>query len=168
MKNIFALLLVPVVLTGCASTYNMEVLKSPSGKLQRTHSVAIQTPSNGSFGGQSYSGSGKMTAGAFKSGFSKYSSDVKSVSDGKTRSDYAGLKKMYYVEPKILHWEERATEWSGKRDKIEIKVNVYDTSSMNNVSSVVFTGKSKWLTLGGDHPQELLPKPIEDYLKTLY
>ncbi|RKX35965.1 MAG: DUF4823 domain-containing protein, partial [Verrucomicrobia bacterium] len=155
-------------LTGCTSTYNMKVLKSPSGKLQRTHSVAIKTPQNGHFGGQSYSESGKMTADAFNSGFSKYSSDVKLVPAGKTRSDYAGLKKMYYVEPEILHWEERATEWSGKPDRIEIKVNVYETSSMNTVSSVVFTGKSKWMSLGGDHPQELLPKPIEDYLKSVY
>ncbi len=168
MKNVFALLLVPVVMTGCTSTYNMEVLKSPSGKLQRTHSVAIKTPSNGSFEGQSYSGSGRMTADAFKAGFSRYSSDAKLVSTGETRGDYAGLQKVYYVEPEILHWEERATEWSGKPDRIEIKVNVYETSSMNTVSSVVFTGKSKWASLGGDHPQELLPKPIEDYLKTLY
>ena len=168
MKKIFALLLIPIVMTGCTSTYNMEVLKSPDSKLLRTHSVAIQTPSNGSFGEQSYAGSGKMTADAFRSGFLRYSSDVKTVPTGKTKSNFSNSSNTYYVEPEILHWEERATEWSGRRDKIEIKVNVYDTRSMNTVSSVIFTGKSKWATFGGDHPQELLPTPIENYLKTLY
>ncbi len=35
-------------------------------------------------------------------------------------------KHGYYVKPEILHWEERATEWSGRSDRIEIQLIIYD------------------------------------------
>ena len=168
MKKSLLFMLLPITLVGCTSTYHMDVLKAPSEKLQRSYSVSVQTPQNGSFGPEMYASSGRMTADAFKSKFSRYSSEVTVVPAGKTKDNFSGLSNTYYVEPEILHWEDRATEWSGKRDKIEIKVNIYDAASMNTVSSVIFTGKSKWMTFGGDHPQELLPKPVDDYLKTLY
>jgi hypothetical protein len=107
-----------------------------------------------------------MTADALKTEFLRYSQSVKVVPGGKKRTDYSSAG--YYVQPKILHWEERATEWSGKPDKIRVKVDVYDAETQSYQSSVIFSGKSKWFTFGGDHPQDLLPKPIQDYLKTLY
>ena len=168
MKNIIALLLVPLAITGCTSTYKMEVLKSPAGKLQRSYSVIIKPPQNGRYSGTSYAGSGRMTANAFKNGFLEYASDVKLVSEKHSLNDFSNLKNIYYVEPQILHWEERATEWSGKPDRIEVKVNLYETDSKDHLSSVILTGKSKWLTFGGDHPQDLLPGSIEDYLQALY
>lgn len=168
MRSIIALLLIPLAITGCTSTYKMDVLKSPAGKLQQSYAVAIKTPQNGRYAETTYFNSGKMTADAFKNGFLKYSSDVKVASNKQRRGDFSGLKNMYYIEPQILQWEERATEWSGKPDRIEIKVDLYDTSSMDHLSSVIINGKSKWLTMGGDHPQDLLATPVQNYLKTLY
>jgi len=168
MKKMLMLALVPVVLAGCTSTYKMDVLKSPAGKLQRNHAVVIQVPQNGSYGETVYQRSGQMTADALKAEFLRYSQGVDLVPSGKKRADYSGMKASYYVQPNILQWEERATEWSGRRDKIKIKVDVYDTGTMSQQSSVIFSGRSKWATFGGDHPQDLLPKPIQDYLKTLY
>lgn len=74
----------------------------------------------------------------------------------------------YYVKPVILHWEERATEWSGKPDVIEIQVVIYDTLSKKSIANSSFKGASKWATFGGDHPQDLLPEPTEKYVKALY
>ena len=162
------LLFVPVLLTGCASTYTMNVLKTPDTKLNPSYSVVVATPENGHFGSANYRGSGEMTARAFKNGFLKYSNGVEVLPKKESPEALAALTDTYYVEPKILHWEERATEWSGMRDKIEIKVNVYNAGSSDPFSSVIFTGRSKWLTFGGDHPQELLPTPVSNYLETLY
>ena len=168
MKKILMLLFVPVLLTGCASTYNMTVLKAPDAKLSPSYSVVIATPENGRFGSVNYYGSGEMTARAFKNEFLKNSNKVNILSKKESPEVLAALDRTYYVEPKIIHWEERATEWSGKPDKIEIKVSVYNAGESDPLSSVIFTGKSKWLTLGGDHPQELLPVPVSNYLETLY
>ncbi len=168
MKTWIALSLVSVALTGCTSTYNREVLTAPSGTLQRNYSVVVEVPENGRFDGAVYQRSGQMTADALRAEFLRYSTDVKLVATGNTKANYSGINNSYYVLPQILHWEERATEWSGKPDRIKIKVEVFDTATMSPQSAVIFSGKSKWFTLGGDHPQELLPKPIRDYLETLY
>lgn len=74
----------------------------------------------------------------------------------------------YYIIPEILHREERATEWSGKPDRIEVKISVYDASNLQELASVIISGKSKWATFGGDHPQDLLPEPIGHYVDSLY
>ena len=167
IKEVSITLLVLFSLTGCTS-YNRQVLKSPSGKLQQNYSVSIKAPRDGRYGTQTYNRSGQMTADALSAGFLKYSPDVKVVPVDFQRIDLLGKRNTYYGEPAILHWEDRATEWSGKPDRIEIKLDVYDAESMSHLSSVVFSGKSKWFTLGGDHPQDLLQKPIEDYLNMLY
>ena len=74
----------------------------------------------------------------------------------------------YFVWPKILHWEERATEWSGKPDRIEIQITVYDARTKQQIAKSSYTGKSKWATFGGDHPQDLLPEPTNAYVSSLY
>ena len=74
----------------------------------------------------------------------------------------------YFVYPTILHWEDRATEWSAIPDKLEVKIVVADTSSGNPVETVIVKGKSGLATFGGDHPQDLLPEPVEEFVSTLY
>jgi hypothetical protein len=74
----------------------------------------------------------------------------------------------YFVAPEILHWGDRATEWSGIPDKIEIKISVYDAQFETELASSVVNGKSKWATFGGDHPQDLLPEPVNQYVESLY
>lgn len=48
----------------------------------------------------------------------------------------------------------RATEWSGKPDRIEIQISIYD-DRRNEVATTVVSGKSKWVTFG-------------DYIRSLY
>jgi hypothetical protein len=36
------------------------------------------------------------------------------------------------------------------------------------LSSVVLTGRNKWATFGGDHPQDLLAVPLRKYVASLY
>jgi hypothetical protein len=43
-----------------------------------------------------------------------------------------------------------------------------ETLQMNHITSVVLEAQSKWATLGGDHPQDLLPKSFDRYLETIY
>ena len=74
----------------------------------------------------------------------------------------------YLVQPEILHWEERATEWSGKSDRIKIRISIAEAETGNVIDSEIITGKSKWVTFGGDHPQDLLPTPINKYVVSLF
>jgi hypothetical protein len=70
----------------------------------------------------------------------------------------------YLIFPEIKHWEDRATEWSGKSDKIEVRITIIDARTGDLVDSVDVRGKSRWGTFGGDHPQDLLAVPIEDFV----
>jgi hypothetical protein len=74
----------------------------------------------------------------------------------------------YFVIPEILHWEDRNTEWSGKPDRVDIKLVVVDARSNVEVASMVFSRKSQLATKGDSYPQDLLPEPIKLYVDSLY
>jgi|GEM_PF-4275624 len=78
------------------------------------------------------------------------------------------LQYAYCAAPDILHWEERATEWSELPDQIRVKVVICTVEDRSVISSVILQGQSKMVTFGGDYPQDLLPAPIARYLETVY
>jgi len=170
MKVLF-IVSISIFLSSCAASYNQQILKDATSKLERDKGVFISTPRNGWYGKIEYKNSGKMTANAVKAAFSRFSNSVY-ISE-----ECVGLeclktavttKYAYYVVPEILHWEDRATEWSGIPDRIDVKISVYDIASGSEISSTVITGTSKWATFGGDHPQDLLPEPVNYYVQSLY
>jgi uncharacterized protein YceK len=170
MKNLLVIL-VGLLLSGCAAAYQQQVLKETTSKLERGKGVFIATPKNGWYGKTEYKMSGTMTANTVKAAFSRFSNNIYVTEEC---LGLECLKKIptgkygYYVEPNILHWEDRATEWSGIPDRIEIKISVYDALSGAELASSIISGKSKWGTFGGDHPQDLLPEPINKYVESLY
>jgi hypothetical protein len=170
VRNLIALS-VAVLLSACASTYKQEMVIAPSAKLERGKGILIATPKNGTYDKTEYQESGRQTAAAVNSAFTRFSNSV-AVSSRCTdlaclRSE-GGQSYAYFVVPEILHWEDRATEWSGIPDRIEVKLVIWDATSNNGISSIVISGKSKWATFGGDHPQDLLPEPIKQYIDSLY
>jgi hypothetical protein len=74
----------------------------------------------------------------------------------------------YLVYPTILEWEDRATEWSMLPDRASINVDIVDVTDGRTIESVVINDKSGIATLGGDHPQDLLPIPVEEFVSTLF
>lgn len=165
-----AVIAAAVLLGGCAATYKRSDLSSTQAQLDRSRSVLIAMADDGSYGAQVYTGSGQATSLAVRAAFAKF---AKSTFVAKLCQDVACLSSQpqpearYYVVPEILHWEERATEWSGRSDRIEIKLSIYDDRS-NEIAATIVSGKSKWATFGGDHPQDLLPEPLTEYVRSLY
>ena len=160
-----------LVMTGCTSTYHRTDMKSVTAPLDPAGSVAISVPENGRYDGDEYQNSGDMTAAAVRAAFVRHSPEVVVMKDCQTveslRKKEPGKFK-YYIKPAILHWEERATEWSGKPDRIDIQIAIYDVSSGLQIGNSSYTGKSKWATFGGDHPQDLLPEPTQQFVDSLY
>lgn len=112
-----------------------------------------------------------MTAQEVRAAFAHYSTATIVVPDCENlaclqEGKHSGFD--YYVVPEILHWEDRNTEWSGKKDKIEVKISIYEGKSWKELASTTISGKSKWATFGGDHPQDLLPEPLGEYIDSLY
>ncbi|MFX0203268.1 MAG: DUF4823 domain-containing protein [Candidatus Hodarchaeota archaeon] len=171
MKSIMLCVFVAFFATGCAASYKYADLKPITAKLDSTKGVLISTPQDGWYENTEYPNSGRMTANAIRAAFSKYSSTVDVVDSchGENCLNSIDSKKYgYYVKPDILLWEERATEWSGKPDKIEIQIVIFEAATKEEIANTSYTGKSKWATLGGDHPQDLLPEPTNQFVGSLY
>ena len=109
-----------------------------------------------------------MTSSAISAELSKKGSEVV-VADSVETIDVAKDKAVsvdadYLFYTKILHWEDRATEWNGRSDKITMSYVIYDVSTGQKVASTTASAASGIATLGGDHPQDLVPKTVQDFL----
>jgi len=168
MRGIFGVVLLG--LCACTSTLTRDPVSAPQIKLERGGKIALATPANGSYSGREYVGSGADTAMAAKAAFAKYATEVEVVASCRVVSCLreAAPSAKYFIVPEILHWEDRSTEWSGKKDRLEVKISVFDATNDKELASSLLSGKSKWMTFGGDHPQDLLPTLIGGYADTLY
>jgi hypothetical protein len=64
----------------------------------------------------------------------------------------------FAVDCQIVHWSDRVTEWSGIPDRITLDLSVYDVATGAALNRQQVRASSRWATLGGDHPQDLLPE----------
>ncbi|WP_417667543.1 DUF4823 domain-containing protein [Pseudidiomarina sp.] len=169
--RILILTTVMMLFSGCASTYNYSEFQAPVDKLDPSLGVLISVPEDGWYENTQYRNSGRMTVNAVRAAFSKNASKVDIAQDCHDEEclDKIDVERYgYFVKPVILHWEDRATEWSGKPDRIEIQIVIYDAITKSELANSSYTGKSKWATFGGDHPQDLLPEPTNEYVSNLY
>jgi len=164
-----SIILVSILATGCTAKYAQQDVFPNPGKLDRQMPVTIAIPVDGRYETTPYPASGDMTAAAVKTAFSYYTNRVTVMGACRELSCLRqNSPSGYYVIPEILHWEERATEWSGLPDKIEVKLAIYGPTGAQPLGSAILSGKSKWATFGGDHPQDLLQEPIAEYVKAQY
>ncbi len=171
MNRLILLAFATLCIAGCSSTYQHADTVSPSGKLDPSRGVLVAVPEDGRFEGDTYPNSGQMTADAIRTAFAANAVRADIATHCRGQACLSGIdtaKYGYLVTPSIQHWEERATEWSGKPDRITIQVVVFDTASGKQVSNSTYSGKSKWASFGGDHPQDLLPEPTTAYVTGLY
>jgi hypothetical protein len=160
------------LLAGCADTHQLTRAKG-KGLINTQHASAyVSIPKDGNFGQIVYPGSGSLTAQAVAAAFSPY---FEKVVVGMYADNSAAAQQFakqgryaYLLYPEILHWEDRATEWSGRPDEMAVKLSVIDTNTGEALDSAMVSGKSGLGTLGGDRPEHLLPKPMADYAATLF
>lgn len=161
-----------VALAGCADTHMVTRAPGTASTLSRQASAYVAVPRDGSYGPTQYFGSGALAAQAVATAFAPY---LTRITVGVKMEDFDGALKSarangftYLLYPEILHWEDRATEWSGRPDQASVKVSVMRADTGAILDSAVVGGKSGLGTFGGDRPEHLLPKPLADYATTLF
>lgn len=161
-----------VLLISCADSHQLMRMGGQVQKLIPGELVYVSVPADGRYGQTIYYGSGQNAAQIVVMAFSRHSSRVEG---GNAHQDFDAsldaarkIGARYLVVPTILEWEDRATEWSAIPDKASIKIAVIDVATNATIDSVIIKGKSGLATLGGDHPQDLLPEPTEEYVASLY
>jgi hypothetical protein len=172
--QIAALGLVTLLFAGCKSTYT-ETDLTPGQKpplLRNTTRVYVALPHDATFKKTVAQGSGKQTAEALFVAFSKYSRLTSIAKFPESASEAIESARQwsadYLLYPTILKWEDRATEYSGRRDRLELKVELIDLKDSKVVFSRNITGTGKWMTDGGDSPADLLEQPVEEFANSLF
>jgi hypothetical protein len=170
----FALLALSVlVVSGCKSTYSEKDLTTEPPPLLRSNSrVYVAIPFDATFKKNVAQGSGKQTAQALFAAFNRYTKSVylgkfpESVSEALDSA--RRMNAEYLVYPNLTKWEDRATEWSGRRDRMEVKIDLIDLNDSKVMFSREISATGKWMTDGGDTPNDLLEQPAEEYVNALF
>lgn len=168
-------LITALLLAGCSSTNTQRSLKPRQQRntvINRDESAYVSIPEDGRFGTQIYGGSGGNTSWVIASELSKYMNNVeqglKSEGFDEALSSAKNGNHKYLVIPSILHWEDRATEWSGIPDRISVKVVIIDTYTTNTVDTTVLDGKSSTWGTGAQTPHDLLKISVAKYTRGLF
>ena len=172
ISRLAPVLSIVAVLSGCADTHSVQKVINSGHTLSPSASAYVTTPADGRYGKTVYDGSGRMTSDIVATAFMRRLSRVDQADGPQSNEEaLASARKMgatYLVAPDILQWEDRATEWSGKPDRAEIRLRVVDTATERVIASGLISGQSGLATLGGDKPQDLLRQPTENYVGSLF
>jgi hypothetical protein len=149
MKTMLASLAVALALVGCAS--KRELCVTMPAHVPASAKISVFVPQDGTSFGEDYPKSGAVVARKLVAALAPY---YPGASVGFAPAEYK-------ISPQILHWEDRATEWSGKPDRVKISLPLYHGDTL--VGNALVSAKSSWWTFGGDHPEGLIDLPFEVY-----
>jgi hypothetical protein len=174
-KIIFACIMAfgALLMSGCQATYSEKNLTNePPPILKSTSRIYVAIPFDASFKDAVAQDSGKLTAQALQAALLRYTRSVyigkfpESVSEALETARRAQLN--YLIYPTLLRWEDRATEYSGVRDRLALKIDLIDLENSTIVFSREIQATGKWMTDGGDSPRDLLTGPAEQYVNALF
>jgi hypothetical protein len=169
-----ALSLLWLILLGCQHTYQEKRLEKDAAlpRLSTDATAYVAIPPDAWDKKQVATDSGKLTAVAVRDAFAKnlkrafLARRLETFSQSLETARNANCT--YLVYPTVLLWEDHSTEFSGVRDKIEVRIRVADSVSGDILAETILKGKSRWFTDGGDVPQDLLQEPIQNYVASLF
>lgn len=166
-----ALIFSVALLAGCANHYALHSIQR-SEQLDGKASALIALPQDGMFETITYPGSGRQTARAVAAAFTKHLTRVDIMAAAASSTEQLAAARSggfdYLVTPSIAHWEDRATEWSGRPDRIEIEIRTLRASTGSTVTLGSVEGRSRWATMGGDSPEDMLAEPLDAYVNWLF
>jgi hypothetical protein len=134
------------------------------------YSYGIYVPEDMEYEHVLYKGSGRIVAERIIEYLSKKTSSVVEIDEieGAFEScNESGVK--YLIVPFITQWTDRDLNFSGYRDEVEIKLDIYDTGSARKVNFVVFRSISPWWAFAGKKTEDMLGEDFEKaVLKLLF
>lgn len=162
-----------VIFFGCVPTYNVQTSGGNKGlKLQRNDPVYIRVPHDGKYRNKTYPGSGWKVATVINRVFSKFASRVsvgrynESLEDALENANKTNAKIL--ISPKILHWEDRATAWSGRADRLNLRIEILEVATKSSLITVFIEGTSGTFIMDDPSPSDLIEKPILNFAESIY
>jgi hypothetical protein len=163
MRKSLVVLLPAILLVGCVHKYAIPANLEGAGSLPAAAVAYVTFPSDGKDdNGRSYPRSGEWTQAAVSEALADLGLDVVRAPAPATRDETAlaasEAEAQLLVRLELVHWSDRATEWSGIPDRITLRTEIRNVGTDALLSAQDVRASSRWATLGGDHPQELLPE----------
>ncbi len=171
MYKIFSVLLVVMLVTGCASKYRVDSMSAPTQKIDTTATFYLALSKDGQYNGANYAASAEAVNRSIERELTIIGATVVGASNVETLNEALSQASIndaeYLFLPRIIHWEDRVTEWSGRPDRITMAYSIYSADTSEKLISATISASSKWATFGGDHPQDLVPKTVQDFLNNV-
>ncbi|WP_426730848.1 DUF4823 domain-containing protein [Myxococcus faecalis] len=159
-------------LSACVTKTEITRLRAGPPQLTAAESLYVFIPADGVYENKRFAGSALATSKAVFVAFYKRTPHVKlgnlteRFEEGMKAARAAQSK--YLVRPTLLHWEDRATQWSGKPDQIDVKLELIDVATGKVVNSTRLKATSESMSHLSSRPEDLLPKPLEQFVSSLY
>ena len=134
--------------------------------------VYIAMPEDGLDKKEPVPGSGRRVALALQDAFKRHSRNVllgrRTEHLDEALQHARDLEYEYVAIPTLLKWEDRPTEWTGVRDKLQVKIEVFSVQTREVLHSTTIDSKGKWMTDGEAAPQDLLAAPVDKFVRSLF
>lgn len=168
MKTLIILALT-AAMGGCAA--NKNVIPAHQAAPPNVDRCCVTTSPDGRYGDEVYTGSGRELSNRIvallrESGMPQ--SVVVPAADAKAgaaQCQAEGARAM--LIPAILHWEDRATQWSGSLDRITVDVAVADVATREILRRGTFQANNAWATFVNNPPEDLLDDKFAAFIRQL-
>jgi hypothetical protein len=158
---------------GCQHTYTEKKVGNQISPVLRSDArVYIARPFDVEHKKKIVQNSGKQVAGALLDSFSRYTKGayMGKIPEPLAEALVSGRKihAQYVVYPYILRWEDHSTEFTGIRDKLKLRIELIESESGSTVFAREIDARSRWMSDGGDTPQDLLSEPTDNFVQGLF
>ncbi len=173
MLHRLAPLICVTLLVGCVSVPVATIEKTVSSIAVPTkEKLCLSVPKDGEFEGRPYRNSGAKVAEKIKISIDqKYSILLLDKASKDNFSKCVQRGGNYIIVPEILAYENRATGWSGRLDKIKVRVDLIKIDSSKKSSFTYYAESnlvaSAFLEWGNAPPYELLGSEFQKKVQDL-
>lgn len=159
---------------GCRSTVTQKTtdVAPDAPPLRLNARVYIAMPEDALDKKEPVPGSGRRVALALQDAFKRHTRNIllgRITETSEVAIQHARDYEYEYVAiANLLKWQDRPTEWTGVRDKLQVQVDLISVATGQVLRTTTFDAKGKWMTDGGEAPQDLLAEPIDKFVRSLF
>ena len=155
-----------LVSIGCAtSRINTQVPQK--SKIDKTKIIYVMQAKDGAYGGKTYKGSGLNVSKIILRTLRNVQPLAQLVEET-NEADAIKIAKQkdasYLIVPDLLHWEDRATAWSGYRDKVKIELRLLSLNPIETISSQTYYTTNNSITFLNTKPEDLLDERFDKFI----
>jgi len=160
------------MLVGCVSA-NTSVNRLSTARVDIDNNALamVVQPADGGSLGKTYNGSGAKVAFEFARAMKTLVADVRiSLNSSDNQSLFEDSRKRnirYLLIPQIMHWEDRATQWSGIPDRLEIQVELIDLSTGDTLDTSSISSNSSDVEFTDAPVGEMVRRAADRYFQSL-